>query len=60
MSDINNDKEIYINGEKWYTYQQLCRKLGIAKTSLYNKVNTGEIEKISVDGCTFYREVENG
>lgn len=47
---------LVINGFRWYTYKQLARKLRVTPQTIFNRANTGRIERINVDGATFYRE----
>lgn len=59
-SDVENVVDpdsitIYVNGERWYLYQQLAQILGISVPALYNFAKTGEIQKKKVYGITVYR-----
>lgn len=46
---------IYVNGERWYLYQQLSLMLGLSVPTFYGYVRTGEIQKKKVYGVTVYR-----
>ena len=46
---------IYVNGERWYLYQQLAQILDISVPTLYNFVKTGEIQRKKIYGITVYR-----
>lgn len=46
---------IYVNGERWYLYQQLSLMLGLSIPTFYGYVRTGEIQKKKVYGVTVYR-----
>ena len=45
---------IYVNGERWYLYQQLSLMLGLSVPTFYGYVRTGEIQKKKVYGVTVY------
>lgn len=49
---------IEINGERWYTRQQLCLKLKISGRTMYDWVDSHKIEKKKIDGLTFYKEID--
>lgn len=46
---------IYIDGERWFTYQQLAIIMHCTPGSIYNRVKTGKIKIKKVDGLSFYR-----
>lgn len=46
---------IDINGERWFTYQQLCRNLKIAPATMYAYVKDGRVLRKRIDGLSFYR-----
>jgi len=50
--------KILINNKEWFTYQQLARKLGVSIKTIFNRLDSGLIESIKVDGVTLYREVD--
>lgn len=57
MSEKVISMSLIINGEYWYTYKQLAKRLNVTHQTIYNRVKSGRIAKINVDGGTFYRVV---
>lgn len=55
MKEILTTKFI-INGEEWYLYKQMARRLRVTPQTVYNMVNSGRVIRFDVDGTSFYRE----
>lgn len=47
--------EIYIDGVRWYTYQQLSVLLGLSISAIYKKAKAGKIQNKKVYGLSVYR-----
>lgn len=54
-SPIEGEPRIMVDGERWFTYQQLGRVLRCTKASVFNHVRKGKVEKKQIDGITLYR-----
>ena len=48
--------EIYIDGIRWYTYQQLSALLDISVSAIYKKTKNGKIKNKKVYGLSVYRQ----
>lgn len=46
---------IYVNGVPWYTRAQMIDKFNISTSTFYYRVQTEQIEKITIDGLSLYR-----
>lgn len=46
---------IEINGERWFTYQQLCMIMMITPATMYGYVREGVVERKRIDSMSFYR-----
>ena len=46
---------IEINGERWFTYQQLCMIMMITPATMYSYVKDKTVERMRIDGMSFYR-----
>ena len=48
--------EIYIDGIRWYTYQQLSALLDLSVSAIYKKTKDGKIKNKKVYGLSVYRQ----
>ena len=48
--------EIYIDGIRWYTYQQLSALLDLSVSAIYKKTKNGKIKNKKVYGLSVYRQ----
>ncbi len=46
---------IEVNGERWFTYRQLCEILMCVPQTLYNYVRSGDVDALRMEGVTLYR-----
>lgn len=54
--ELISKHRIEVNGERWFTYRQLCSILMCVPATLYNYVRSGDVESLDIDGLTLYRE----
>ena len=54
-SAIRGEPRISVDGERWFTYQQLARILMCSHASLFGYVRKGKVETKKIDGITLYR-----
>lgn len=47
--------KIEVNGERWFTYQQMCSILKCHRSTVFNFAKKGKIEVLEVDSTTLYR-----
>lgn len=47
--------KIEVNGERWFTYQQMCSILKCHRSTVFNFAKSGKIEVMQVDSTTLYR-----
>lgn len=58
-TSANLPYKIEINGERWFTRQQLSTVLKCSERTIYNFVNYGRVDVLDVDNMTFYRLNKN-
>lgn len=54
--ELISKHRIEVNGERWFTYRQLCSILMCVPATLYNYVRSGDVESLEIEGMTLYRE----
>ena len=54
-NDIKEEAKIIIDGERWFTYQQLAKVLMCTHASVFNYVKKGKVEVKKINGVKLYR-----
>lgn len=54
-NDIQEEAKIIIDGERWFTYQQLAKVLMCTHASVFNYVKKGKVEVKKINGVKLYR-----
>lgn len=54
-NDIKEEAKITIDGERWFTYQQLAKVLMCTHASVFNYVKKGKVEVKKINGVKLYR-----
>lgn len=54
-SKVEGEPKIIIDGERWFSYQQLSKILMCTHASIFNYVKKGKVEVKKIDGMKFYR-----
>ena len=54
-NDIKEEAKIIVDGERWFTYQQLAKVLMCTHASVFNYVKKGKVEVKKINGVKLYR-----